>query len=75
MSSDALKLNEAERRSNCWTKVEAKINLRLAAHRKVVENPRHTEAARFEAACRIDELKELLKLAQPVKEQPDDPGE
>lgn len=69
---DALRLNEAERKSKVWDKVQQHSEAHLAAYRKTVENPNEPEAKRLAAAHRIDELKQLLRLAQPAREQPDD---
>jgi hypothetical protein len=71
----ALRLNDTEKASNAWQKVEEQIKTRLDMHRKVVENPLQPERDRLIAASAITELKDLLKLAQPAKEKPDTAGE
>lgn len=71
---EALRLSKPELASTAWEKVEKQIQLRLAVHRKTVENPRQPETDRLGSAWAITELKELLKLAQPAKEQTDAAG-
>jgi hypothetical protein len=63
------KLTQAEIASAAWQRVEHYANERLKECRKLVENPRQSEAERLGAAWRISELKELLRLAEPAKEQ------
>jgi len=70
-----IRLSDAERNQGAWQKVEAHAQERLKAHRLTAENPRAIEAERLGAAWRINELKELLKLAEPAKEQQGDAGE
>lgn len=72
MTKATLRLNAAELASPCWDKVETHATEHLKAYRAVAENPLKSEAERLSAAHRIDELKQLLRLAQPVTEQPDD---
>jgi hypothetical protein len=68
--SKTISLSSAERDSAAWQKVEWHANARLALHRAKVENPLNPEAERLGAAWRIQELKELLKLAsQPAEPQ------
>jgi hypothetical protein len=72
MSSAPIRLSPHERDSAAWQKVEWHANARLALHRAKVENPLNPEAERLGAAWRIQELKELLKLAsQPAEPQQD----
>lgn len=65
------RLTPAELESAAWRKVRAVILGKLEAYRPQAENPRNSEADRLGYCWRIDELKALLKLEEPEKEQPD----
>jgi hypothetical protein len=67
----AVVLNEAERGSTTWQKVEHELNRRLAYYRAKLENPREVEAERLGCAWRIQELKEILKMGEEPKPQQD----
>jgi hypothetical protein len=69
------RLSNVEIGSSTWHVVRAEIDLRIAEHTKVTTNPTKAEADRLAAAWRIYELKELLKLAEPAKEQTAGAGE
>lgn len=55
-------LTKAEREGAVWQKVEARLNERLANHRKKLENPATPATEREGLVYRIDEIKELLRL-------------
>jgi hypothetical protein len=63
------RLNAPERDSTSWDKTTKYVEQRLTAYRAIVENPTKTEAERLSAAHRIDELKQLLRLAKPAPEK------
>jgi hypothetical protein len=73
-SNSAMKLTPFERDSSAWQRVAAHAEDRLAKYRAIAENPQQSEEIRLGAAWRISELKELLKLAEPAKEQPEAAG-
>jgi hypothetical protein len=64
-----IKLLATEAQSAAWDKVVAHTEIRLKALRLTAENPRVTDAERLAAAWRINEIKELLKLAQPASDK------
>jgi hypothetical protein len=64
-----IKLLTNEAQSDAWQKVIAHTNGRLATLRAICENPREDDAKRLSAAWRINEIKELLKLAQPASDK------
>ena len=67
--STKVRLTTNERESHAWKKVEAVIKERIAVKTAVCTNFALPEKDRFEAAVRVHELSELLKLAQPAEEQ------
>lgn len=67
MSTKA-RLTASERDSHAWKKVEAVVNERIVNLTKKCTNYALPEKDRFEAAVRVHELSELLKLAQPAEE-------
>lgn len=71
MKLDTFRLSKPEIDSKAWEKVSQYAQIRIEQMRSVTENPDADEKARFRAACVIRELKELLRLAEPAKEQRD----
>ena len=71
MKLDPYRLSKPERESKVWDKVSQYAQAKLTELRATTENPDADDRARYGAACRIRELKELLKLAEPAKEQQD----
>lgn len=67
--SAKVRLNGMERESPAWRKVEEVIAERMKAHTAVAVNPTQPEQDRYAAAVRVNELKQLLKLAEPVEEK------
>lgn len=64
-------LSKAERESHAWQKVRVVIDERLKTYRQQVENPTGSEADRLGLCWRIHELKRLLEIEEPPKENPD----
>lgn len=62
------RLSNVEAGSSAWHVVSTEIAYRIEQYTKTALNPGKTEAERLPAIWRIDELKELLKLAEPAKE-------
>lgn len=69
MKPDPYRLTKPESESRAWEKVSQYAQAKLAELRVMTEDPDVDEKRRFRAACAIRELKELLKLAEPAKEQ------
>lgn len=69
MSNKPIKLSRAEIDSSAWDKVRTHAQQRLMTYTLKALNPRASEADRLGAAWCASELRELLKLAEPVKER------
>lgn len=65
--STEIRLTATERDASGWKTVQALIEQRMKAHRAITENPHKDDRERFAAACRVDELKEVLKVAMPPR--------
>lgn len=70
-----VRLNGMERESPAWRKVEDVIAERMKEHTATALNPIKSEQDRYAAAVRANELKQLLKLAEPVEEKTAGAGE
>jgi hypothetical protein len=68
-------LSNVEVGSSTWHVVRTEIDYRIGQYSITALNPAKTEAERLAACWRIAELKELLKLAEPAKEQTAGAGE
>jgi hypothetical protein len=69
------RLSNVEVGSSTWNVVSREIEYRIGQYSITALNPTQSEADRLAACWRIKELKELLKLAEPAKEQTAGAGE
>jgi hypothetical protein len=69
------RLSNVEVGSSAWHLVSTWAAHRVETFTKIATNPTRPEAERLAACWRLDELKELLKLAEPAKEQTAGAGE
>lgn len=59
-----------EKQSDTWKAVTNYANERITALRGDIENPNTPEAARRDSVMRLDEIRSLLKQADPIKPLP-----
>lgn len=56
--------------SDTWEVVKTHADSRITALRETIENPMTLDQARRDAVMRLDEIRQVLKLTEPIKKMP-----